>query len=732
MNSDKSHHTTIPARILALIKVFWFDVLGSPKGRKIMKKTAWITGITLTVVLISWIAFRGMLLDWAFKKAAEKLDRKGYSLVCKDKGFTYLFGVNLQGLSLNYKAANDTQPGKTVFACKELAVGLNVWKFWDIGLSGFETKEMSLNLINLPNYCNYCGLIGGDRKNNETQTKSSKDPIVSLFQQLESWIGKAPNHLEMTGTALSLTDTTGTIALNLPNTLYRNDAIQLQLKATSLKRVTDKDRKEHRRHRKNDQDTLPKITQKQIEFVLSGDLDKDDLTGHVNITPVKNQKYVSIPLVLNGLGFSKAEFEVTELGESFGAIHADLQGGFTGLQVDDERISDTLVQIDSAHGRFVCDVKDGFFELDSQSLVQINQIKANLFAQYQGGNNPKYALGIHMPRLRANDFFSSLPAGLFRNIGIPKASGSLEYRFQFAMEHEKPRDCVLESQMWPSKDFSIVEWGQVDPRIMNGNFTYTYWDKGEPVAQFEVGSGNGNFTPLESISKDLVRCVLRSEDPDFFHHQGFYMDAFRSSIAQNYRQKRFARGGSTISMQLVKNVFLGRRKTIARKVEEILLTWLMERRSLVSKNRMMEVYLNVIEWGPGIFGATEAAQFYFHKHPSELNLGECTFLASIIPMPKKVRWFLDSNGCVKSNNGHFRALKNRLLAKDSGSIDTTIFQVCLHPDAWNRLKGPSKKRETFEVIFDNLIEMGYPEDEMNMDGVDEVEPIIEPKKLPKH
>jgi hypothetical protein len=437
-------------------------------------------------------------------------------------------------------------------------------------------------------------------------------------------------------------------------------------------------------------------------------------------------------LVLNGLGFSKAEFEVTELGESFGAIHADLQGGFTGLQVDDERISDTLVQIDSAHGRFVCDVKDGFFELDSQSLVQINQIKANLFAQYQGGNNPKYALGIHMPRLRANDFFSSLPVGLFRNIGIPKASGSLEYRFQFAMEHEKPRDCVLESQMWPSKDFSIVEWGQVDPRIMNGNFTYTYWDKGEPVAQFEVGSGNGNFTPLESISKDLVRCVLRSEDPDFFHHQGFYMDAFRSSIAQNYRQKRFARGGSTISMQLVKNVFLGRRKTIARKVEEILLTWLMERRSLVSKNRMMEVYLNVIEWGPGIFGATEAAQFYFHKHPSELNLGECTFLASIIPMPKKVRWFLDSNGCVKGNNGHFRALKNRLLAKDSGSIDTTIFQVCLHPDAWNRLKGPAKKRETFEVIFDNLIEMDYSEDEMNMDGVDEVEPIIEPKKLPKH
>lgn len=703
MNSDKSPRITILARIQTWIDGLQKSWSEGGRGKRIVKKTVWIGGITLTVLLVAWIALRGFLLNWAFDKAVAKLDRKGYTLQCEDKGFTYLFGVRLQGLSLNHKKHVDTLPGKTLFACKELAVGLNVWKFWDIGLSGFETKNLSLDLVNLPNYCNYCDLLGNDEKSEDVKTPQ-RDPIVSLFRQLESWIGKAPNHLEMSGTRLSLTDTTGKIALELPNTLYRNEAINLQLKATSEKLVTDAQRKEYRRRRKNDNDTLPAINRKQIEFVMQGDLDKDDLTGHVSITPANKQKYVSIPLVLNGLGFQKAEFEVSELGESFGAIHADLQGGFMGLQVDDERISDTLVQVDSAHGRFVCDVKDGFFELDSQSTVRINQISANVFAQYQGGNNPKYALGLYMPRLAANAFFSSLPVGLFRNIGIPKATGTLEYRFQFAMEHEKPRDCVLESRMWPSSDFTIVQWGNVDPRMMNGSFTYTYWDKGEPVARFQVGGENANFTPLESISQDLVRCVLRSEDPDFFHHQGFYMDAFRSSIAQNYRQKRFARGGSTISMQLVKNVFLGRRKTIARKVEEILLTWLMERRSLVSKNRMMEVYLNVIEWGPGIFGATEAARFYFHKHPSELTLGECTFLASIIPMPKKVRWFLDSNGCVKSNNGHFRALKNRLLAKDSGSIDTAVFQVCIHPDAWNRLKGPAKKREDIENPLDDEAE----------------------------
>jgi len=726
MNSDKSLLSTIQARIQTWTKRFRDAYHKEGRGKRIVKKTAWISGVTLTVLLVAWIALRGLLLNWAFDKAVAKLDRKGYNLQCESKGFTYLFGVEFQGLSLNHKKSVDTLPGKTVFACKQLAVGLNVWKFWDIGLSGFVTQDLALDLVNLPNYCNYCDLLGNDEKSDNSATPQ-RDPVVSLFRQLEKWIGKAPNHLEMSGTRLSLTDTTGKIELALPNTLYRNEAIDLHVKATAEKLVTDKDRNEHKRRRKSETDTLPRVTKRTLEFLLQGDLDKDDLTGHVSITPANKQKYVSIPLVLNGLGFQRAEFEVSELGESFGAIHADLQGGFIGLQVDDERISDTLVQVDSAHGRFVCDVKDGSFELDSQSTVRINQIGANVFAQYQGGNNPKYALGLYMPRLGANAFFSSLPVGLFRNIGIPKATGTLEYRFKFAMEHEKPHDCVLESQMWPSKDFTIVQWGDVDPRIMNGVFTYTYWDKGEPVARFEVGGDNGNFTSLESISKDLVRCVLRSEDPDFFHHQGFYMDAFRSSIAQNYRQKRFARGGSTISMQLVKNVFLGRRKTIARKVEEILLTWLMERRALVSKNRMMEVYLNVIEWGPGIFGATEAAQFYFHKHPSELTLGECTFLASIIPMPKKVRWFLDSNGCVKSNNGHFRALKNRLLAKDSGSIDTAVFQVCIHPDAWNRLKGPAKKREDIENGDDEAEETEIP-----LEAIEDDNQIIDDRYLRKN
>src|SRR5690606_41961669 len=103
---------------------------------------------------------------------------------------------------------------------------------------------------------------------------------------------------------------------------------------------------------------------------------------------------------------------------------------------------------------------------------------------------------------------------------------------------------------------------------------------------------------------------------------GFVEEAIRTSIATNYKEKAFKRGGSTISMQLVKNVFLSRNKTLVRKLEEILIVWLMESTRTVSKERMYEVYMNVIEWGRNVYGITEAARYYFGKHPSQLTLGE--------------------------------------------------------------------------------------------------------------
>jgi len=166
---------------------------------------------------------------------------------------------------------------------------------------------------------------------------------------------------------------------------------------------------------------------------------------------------------------------------------------------------------------------------------------------------------------------------------------------------------------------------------------------------------------------------LTSEDGDFFYHKGFNEKAFRESISKNWREKRFARGGSTISMQLVKNVFLSRKKTIARKVEEMLIVWMIENLHLTTKERMFEVYLNIIEWGPDIYGVKEAARFYFNKLPSQLTLKESIYLVSIIPRPKGFKYAFDSAGHLRNHYaGYYRLLTSIMLRRNQITPSDTL------------------------------------------------------------
>ena len=101
-------------------------------------------------------------------------------------------------------------------------------------------------------------------------------------------------------------------------------------------------------------------------------------------------------------------------------------------------------------------------------------------------------------------------------------------------------------------------------------------------------------------------------------------------------------------MQLVKNVYLNRQKTLARKIEEILIVWIMENGHLSSKQRMFETYLNLIEWGRNVYGIGEASRYYFSKHPVELTIGESIFLASIVTKPKSGLYRFEGDGSLRS------------------------------------------------------------------------------------
>ena len=141
------------------------------------------------------------------------------------------------------------------------------------------------------------------------------------------------------------------------------------------------------------------------------------------------------------------------------------------------------------------------------------------------------------------------------------------------------------------------------------------------------------WVPLSKISQHLVHAVIVAEDGAFYEHEGIDWFEIEESIKKNLEKGKAARGGSTITQQLSKNLFLSTSKSPVRKFKELIITLRMER--TLSKRRILEIYLNVIEWGNGIFGAEAASRAYFGKSASQLSREEAARMAAVIPSPRK-------------------------------------------------------------------------------------------------
>ena len=140
-----------------------------------------------------------------------------------------------------------------------------------------------------------------------------------------------------------------------------------------------------------------------------------------------------------------------------------------------------------------------------------------------------------------------------------------------------------------------------------------------------------NWVPYERISPNLKRAVIAAEDANFLDHEGFDWDGIERAWEKNLKRGRIVAGGSTISQQLAKNLFLSEGRTPWRKAEEALITVMLEQ--TMSKRRILEIYLNVIEWGVGVFGADAAARHYFGVGADRLGPEQSARLAAMIPNP---------------------------------------------------------------------------------------------------
>ena len=181
--------------------------------------------------------------------------------------------------------------------------------------------------------------------------------------------------------------------------------------------------------------------------------------------------------------------------------------------------------------------------------------------------------------------------------------------------------------------------------------------------------------PLSGISPFLIQAVLIAEDDKFFEHEGFDWASMRKALESNIEKKRIRSGGSTITQQLAKNLFLNPGQNIWRKLREAAIAWKLE--NGLSKKRILELYLNLIEWGDGVYGAEAAARIHFHCPAASLSLSQAIRLASVLPNPHRFSATASSN---RRMNRKRKIIAGRMLQRhwiDQQAFDQALTEMGL-------------------------------------------------------
>jgi len=385
------------------------------------------------------------------------------------------------------------------------------------------------------------------------------------------------------------------------------------------------------------------------EWVLKGNVDADDQTLYLEVS--SKQKNTEVPFIKGKYGlavsFDKLIFDLSSVKRVKRDL-LELNGSFEyeNLVINHRRLSDEPILLPHAVADGGIVIANNYIALKDGSKITVKDFVFAPTAKFTVEPEKLIELGIHTGTFRAQSFFDALPVGLFETLDGVEVEGNVAFDLDFSANLDKPDDVVFKSSI-DDVDLKVLKWGKANVDSLNYPFVYDAYADTSMIRQFYVGGSNSNFVPLSQIPYVVKTTVRNTEDPFFYKHNGFEEEAFKLSIATNIKERKFKRGASTISMQLVKNVFLNRKKTMNRKFEEILLVWLMEASGVVSKDRLLEIYLNVIEWGRGVYGVQEAAKYYFDKNATDLNLGESLFLSSIIPRPKTGLSSFDHTGHLK-------------------------------------------------------------------------------------
>lgn len=589
----------------------------------------------LAIVLIAGgIAYakREALLNAAIKRVINKADRD-YDLELKIESATFV-GLS----SVQFKNISAVPRDRDSLAkIENFKIGVKLFPliFGDIKLAEIYLDGGIINLVKKDSISNYDFLF---RKTKSDNTSATSELDLANFANnlINELLYKIPDDMDIRDFKIKLQDDSNLVDIHTTTAKIDGGEVNSSIK----------------------------INGNESTWHIEGSVDPDD--KQLDLMLFADNKKVELPYLEKKFGlklnFDTARTEMKGLKRSGDELKISGLFEVKNMLVKHARISAADVIVEHASMDAEMLIGENFISIDSASTIHLKDVDIHPFIKYTVSPSKIYELKIRTDELDAQQIFNSFPKGLFESLEGIQVAGKLQYGLDFYLDAEKPDDVIFSSRL-KNKGFKIKKWGKTNLQKINGSFVYTPYEYGKPMRDIIIGTENPNFIPIDQISPYLKNALLTAEDPSFYSHNGFVEESIRKSIATNFKEKAFKRGGSTISMQLVKNVFLNRQKTLARKIEEILIVWIMENGRLSSKQRMFETYLNLIEWGKNVYGIGEAAQYYFSKHPSELNVGESIFLASIVPKPKSGLYRFEGDGSLRSGLASYFNFIGGIMAK---------------------------------------------------------------------
>lgn len=587
-----------------------------PKQKLI--KALLILALVFAVLFLGFYFFRNSLLKQAIAKVTHKMNVEYNSTFSvKSASFVGLSGVKLTDVVLVPKNAD------TLFSINkiETSISLSNLLVGDVQVGTLKVDNGYIQLVKKGKIRNFDAFLKRDKSDSDINEK--RKYATFAYRIISKLLNLVPTDMKLENLNFRIDDNGKKTSIAVNKLVLNNKQLETNLHVQSKNF-------DQRWNIKGFAD--PRNKKADIRFF---NLD----TGAIKV-PYLDERYNL------KASFDSIRLNVANIEKDGSELHIDGYTSISNLKINHPKIASKDVVIKNARFDYRFLLGDDFISIDSTSSMQLNKIKVRPYVSYNTESDTVYTLKVDIPKMTAQDFIVSLPDGLFTHFQGMEATGNFNYKLDFKFNKNKPNTLVFDSKL-NKENLRITKYGEADLNKLNGEFVYRAIIKNVMQRPILVGNANPNYTPLDQISPYLRKSVLTTEDPSFFSHRGFINEAFKQSILKNIRTKKFSRGASTISMQLIKNVFLTREKTLSRKLEEILLVYILENNRIASKERMLEVYFNIIEWGPNVYGIGEASHFYFQKAPSALNVDECLFLATIIPKPRKFMYQFNDEGNLR-------------------------------------------------------------------------------------